>query len=126
MAVDKWLAPAPNVSSVAAVRKLKVCEFCKHLSSRDDMVMFAPAGTVPGREKEADLYAHGYCLVTKCPAGEDRFADLPSSEIGKVTLEEVLALGWDVDYALELMTEAEEREAELLAEKSGLSSKEKI
>lgn len=124
MAAKEWLSPDPDAGSVAAVRKLKVCEFCKRLSSRDDMVLFAPAGTVPGRD--LDLHAHGYCLVTKCPAGEDRFADLPSSEIGKITLEEVLALGWEVDYALELMTEAEEREAELLAKKTGLSSKEKI
>lgn len=82
----KWEASIPDVNSVADVRKLCHCEFCKALGSNLPALTWRKWGK---RELTA-TYAHAYCLVKEW--GIDAMAALRSTEINKVTLNDTMGI----------------------------------
>lgn len=81
-----WKAPKPDVRTAHDVRKLRTCEVCG-VPGTSLMQLSSP----PKRGKPA-RYAHGYCYARN--SGVDALAALPYDELMKISLDEMIALGF--------------------------------
>ena len=81
-----WKAPKPNLRTSHDVRKLRLCDVC-HVAGTELMQL-----TPPPKRGEHGLHAHGYCYARS--RGMEALAALPYEELIKLTLDEMLALGF--------------------------------
>lgn len=91
-----WVAPKPKIERAHDVRKLRVCFFCENFG--DSLLVIEP------KKK----HGHAYCIVKD--GGFEALGAMPSSEINKTTLNDMLALGVKLDDILRLVKAAERRE----------------
>jgi hypothetical protein len=91
--VAKWVPPKPTIENAHDVRRLGECTICHHLGI--DLIRGLFKGSLVQRGRP--VLVHAYCLISSQKDGWKLFADLPSEEIGKITLSEWKALG--IPYA---------------------------
>lgn len=89
-----WKPPAPTIRSSKDVRRLRACTECGHMSTNLLVARLVGERTIPS-------HYHGYCFVFKF--GLDLLLDIPSSEIGKITLDEMRALNVSPNVVLALL-----------------------
>lgn len=102
-----WTPREPTVETAHDVRRLAICLYCEKLGG--DLLRI-PGGTLfPGiGRNRAPVHAHGYCLITR--GGLALFAALSAEEIGKITVDEMLALRMTLKQVSDLMMNAKRRQ----------------